>query len=493
MHALHSASNVRVGRERCLGRSLPGEGRGSQRSSAAELLVQTWAVENVADRHAHREDFAVGDEQAGISDDLRQGGVVERHHRDAAGQSLKRRQAEARRGGTGARAICLHSSSVRSGGPAAGGQHAPPGSPVTATRRVLRYMHRLSPDNPTGVHRVAVELTRALTLHAPEGTGIAEPTGIDVRHPRIHRRLLHASWTLAQRPLLERFTGRADVVHPLTPGFPLPSKAPLVSTILDLIPMQSPERHAPRVGVAFERSVRHAAANAAMIIVPSQVIADDVRGLLGVPPSRLRVIPEGVDRSFASPVPPELVTSLCDRWDVVPGRFLLIVGEISDRKNLAVLLAALRGLEDPPTLVVAGARGPLAGDIDGQVVRSGVGQHVRLVGRVSDEELRAVMQSARALIHASVYEGFGLTPVEAMVAGTATIVSSGGSLPEVVGDASLVLDPRDDEGWAAAIRQVCEDDALVGDLVARGPARVADLSWQRTAEQTLAVYEQVWS
>jgi glycosyltransferase involved in cell wall biosynthesis len=103
------------------------------------------------------------------------------------------------------------------------------------------------------------------------------------------------------------------------------------------------------------------------------------------------------------------------------------------------------------------------------------------------------MQSARALLHPSLYEGFGLTPVEGMAAGTPTLVSDAGSLPEVVGDASIVLAPRDVDAWAEAIARVCVDDDLVAGLVRRGRLRVAHLTWASTAARTMAVYEEVWS
>jgi glycosyltransferase involved in cell wall biosynthesis len=370
-------------------------------------------------------------------------------------------------------------------------------------RRVLLYMHRLSVNNPTGVHRFALGLATALTDAAAPDIAVQfwtggqkddpEPAGIDVRHPAIHRRVLHGAWTLAASPALERFTGAADVAHLLTPSFPLPTRAPLVVTVHDLIPFNTPSWHAPHIRFAFERSVRHAARHASMIITPSQVVADDVHEVLGVERERLRVIHEGVDPVFASPVPQSEVDRIARAFDVVPGEFVLTVGEISPRKNCETLFAALSMLARPPVLVVAGARGSQAGDVGAMAAKFGVTERVRLVGRVSDEDLHALMQSARALLHPSLYEGFGLTPVEGMAAGTPTLVSDAGSLPEVVGDASIVLAPRDVDAWAEAIARVCVDDDLVAGLVRRGRLRVAHLTWASTAARTMAVYEEVWS
>ena len=174
------------------------------------------------------------------------------------------------------------------------------------------------------------------------------------------------------------------------------------------------------------------------------------------------------------------------------GEFIIAVGEISPRKNLAMLFQAIADMERPVPLLVVGAPGPYAGDLEGQVAGAGVAGLVRFTGRVADEELRALIQAARVLVHPALYEGFGLPPVEAMAAGTATVVSTAGSLPEVVGGASVLVDPSDVAAWTLALDRVCQDDRLAADLVRLGRARAVTLTWRRASVATLAVYEDVW-
>jgi glycosyltransferase involved in cell wall biosynthesis len=316
------------------------------------------------------------------------------------------------------------------------------------------------------------------------------------RQPRVERRLLHLSWAALHAPPFEAVAGRCDVVHALAPVVPLPTRrAPLVVTVHDLLPLQHPEWYArgPRWGVV--RALRHAADHATRIITPSKRVRSDLAEILGVGPERVDVVPEGVGGAFTGEVEAIALTSVLGRLGLEHGGYAVCVGEIGPRKNLPTLFRALARLrtagEPVPRLVVVGGDGMDAGTVRALPARLGVEDRVVFTGRLPDETLAAVVQGARVLVHASSFEGFGLTPLEAMAAGTAVVVSDAGSLPEVVGDAGLLVDPLDVDGWAAALRRVMTDDDWVATAVVAGRARAAGFTWLAAAEQTWAVYDRV--
>jgi glycosyltransferase involved in cell wall biosynthesis len=161
------------------------------------------------------------------------------------------------------------------------------------------------------------------------------------------------------------------------------------------------------------------------------------------------------------------------------------------------LLLALRrmldrfpDLEPHPRLIVAGAQGWLSESLFGQVHDLRLSQEVAFVGSVSQEELVWLYNAARFLVFPSLYEGFGLPPLEAMACGTPVIASNAGAVPEVVGSAGLLVDPQDVDGWAETMARLWSDETLREDLRARGRERAAQFSWERAARETLAVYRE---
>jgi glycosyltransferase involved in cell wall biosynthesis len=231
------------------------------------------------------------------------------------------------------------------------------------------------------------------------------------------------------------------------------------------------------------RSLRRADA----IVAVSACTAREVAELFGVEPARLEVVPEGVGGRFR-PLPDERLEQVRRRYQL-PARFLLFVGTIEPRKNLPTLLDAWDRMPDRPPLVVAGSWGWRCDDVRERL--EGLGPDLRLLGSIPDEDLPALYNLATCLVHPAWYEGFGLTPLEAMACGTPVVVSSAASLPEVVGDAGLLVDPSDVEGWTAAMRQVCGDENLAASLRAGGLRRAAELSWARAARSTWQVIDRV--
>lgn len=373
------------------------------------------------------------------------------------------------------------------------------------SRRVLLYAHNLAISNPTGIHRYCVDLVSAMAgarrtdlafevwtgRRAGSGGG---DLGVGVRQVPVDRRLLHLAWGAVAAPRLERLTGPADLVHQLLPAFPVPSQAPLVATVHDLLPVQHPEWYRRKERWGFGRAMRMIQQRASKIVVLSDWVARDLVGTLAIEPDRIAVVPGGIHGGFTGPVATDRVAVACRRAGVEPGEFVLSVGAVEPRKNLTTVIEAVassqrhgRGLR----LVVVGADGHDAAQVRAVPQALGAGDAVRFLGRVDDTELRALMAGAVALTHPSWYEGFGFPPLEAMAAGTPVVASNAGSLPEVVGDAGILLPPDDPSAWAGALGRLAGDPQLRESMVAAGRRRAAQFSWEAAAAKTIAVYDAV--
>jgi glycosyltransferase involved in cell wall biosynthesis len=181
----------------------------------------------------------------------------------------------------------------------------------------------------------------------------------------------------------------------------------------------------------------------------------------------------------------------------LPERFILYLGTIEPRKNVATLVRAYARLRNEwpaaPNLVLAGGPGWMYEEVFGMIGRLGLSGHVRLPGFVEGEEQPLWYNAAAVLAYPSLYEGFGLPPLEAMACGTPVIASNAASLPEVVGETGLLVPPLDEQAWTVALRRVLEDDRLAGELRRAGPERAARFSWRRMALETLRCYEDLAS
>ncbi len=231
---------------------------------------------------------------------------------------------------------------------------------------------------------------------------------------------------------------------------------------------------------------------AAIIAVSDQNKNDAIR-YLGCEPERIRVIYEGVSPAFLKPPDPAQVASLQASLRLTGEFILLHVGVCALYKNLEGVLQTLRelrrALRRPVTLLRVG---PSLAPAQRRLARQlGIAGAIREAGIHGDETLPALYQLADCLVFPSLYEGFGLPPIEAMACGLPVIASNRGSLPEILGDAALLVDPEDPVAIARAVQRVLEDAALRQTLRARGFKRSSQFRWEHCAEETLAVYRSV--
>lgn len=340
----------------------------------------------------------------------------------------------------------------------------------TYTRQVLAAMIAGRPD-------------ARLTLYLPAGLR-TDLAGLHVEplpaFPLLGR---HLFW-----PLRLRRSGAAAYFGPVGALPLLGAGVPSVVTAHDMAiyrhPEWFPERQWLSVRVAVPRSMRTADA----VIAVSSSTARDLAELFGLGPERVTVVPEAVSEIFRPLTAAELEGARVQFG--LPERFLLFVSTIEPRKNVDTLLEAWSRLPSRPELVLAGGWGWRHEEVRARLEKW-AGRGVRLLGGVPPERLPQLYNLATALAHPAWYEGFGLTPLEAMACGTPVVAADASSLPEVVGDAGLLVDPGDVEGWTRALERVLEDGELRRQLRARGLERAAGFTWSRTAEVTWRVIDEV--
>ena len=313
-----------------------------------------------------------------------------------------------------------------------------------------------------------------------------------------HARLFtpsHYRWEELTLPV-ELFPLRLDLLH--SPDFVLPTRRAYagVVTVHDLAFLRYPQWLTAKARRYYGR-VRQAVASAERVIAVSECTRRDLLELLDVAEDKVGVIYEAAAPSFRPlHLAPGAHRTLRGRH-LAPRRFILFVGTIEPRKNLPVLLRSFGrmrdrypDLEPHPRLILAGEQGWLSESVLSLVHEMDLAQEVAFIGQVSQEELVWLCNAARFLAFPSLYEGFGLPPLEAMACGTPVVASNAGAIPEVVGSAGLLLDPQDVDGWAEAMARLWTDDVLWGELRAKGLERAAQFSWQRAARETLAVYQE---
>jgi glycosyltransferase involved in cell wall biosynthesis len=291
---------------------------------------------------------------------------------------------------------------------------------------------------------------------------------------------------------LELIRFSLDLLHSTDFIPPLYTTVPTVITVHDLAFLHWPH-FLTKDSAAYYGQIDRAVRHAQHIIVPSESTKQDLTAMLGVPPVKISVIYEAADELFV-PLPFEKTRAEVMQKYGLPASFILFVGTIEPRKNVDGLIRAFHHLRhkygvNDTALVIAGGSGWLYEETLALIRELELEKQVFLVGRVVDAELHKLYVSARCHVHAAHYEGFGLPPLEAMACGTPTIVSNVSSLPEVVGDAALLVNPSNWEEIAVAIHRLLSDDALHAELREKGLQRARHFSWESAARRTMEVYQ----
>jgi glycosyltransferase involved in cell wall biosynthesis len=357
--------------------------------------------------------------------------------------------------------------------------------------RIALVAHQLDPAMATGIARYTRGLAHGLEpLMSVSGDDLVVVTArgcgtVPQRHREIavKRRHLYAGWHFLGLPLVEWLVRDLDLVHVSAPVVRVPTRLPLVVTIHDVLPLTHPQWYSPREIKLFSQCMEWIDRKAAAVVLPTQTIADDVVRTTSIGAGRLCVTGEGVELDHFRSVAKSSVVADCR---LVEGDYLLYLGQVSTRKNVARLVEAAEGCPWP--LVIVGPDGFGAEQVHDAIAASP--HDIRLLGRLSDAEVGALVRGARALVHPSLYEGFGLTVVEAMAVGTPVVVSGAGSLPEVVGSGGLVVTEDSSDAWKSALSQLSKPETLES-LRRAGLERARRWTWEEAASRTLALYREV--
>jgi len=286
-----------------------------------------------------------------------------------------------------------------------------------------------------------------------------------------------------------------DVLHVQFTAPPF-CPCPVVVSIHDLSFEHLPQTFKRRSRTQLRLTVRHSARRAARIISLSEHGRRDIIETYGITAERVSAIPLAAPSHFA-PVQDVRELQRVRHNYGIDGDYILSVGSIQPRKNLARLVqayASLRGNKSAdklPKLVLVGKCGWLYDETLRALEETGVADTVVLTGYVPQEDLPALYSGSLCFVYPSYFEGFGLPPLEAMKCGAPVIVGNKTSLPEVVGDAALAVDPFDVEAIASAMKRVIESPALRDELSIKGQARAKTFDWRETARKTLAIYQEV--
>jgi len=350
-------------------------------------------------------------------------------------------------------------------------------SPAAGVRRYAGELLEALLATGTGMRLTVLGGDRALV---PDGAGyVAEPA-----HPPTN-----LGWALVGLPRAAR-EADVDVLHAPAYTAPLWGTPPVVLTIHDVSYARRPEWYPYRLDLARRAFYRRSARRAAIVLTDSSFSAAEITAAYDIPSDRIIVAPLSVGARFSPGAPGEA----CELPQEISSPFVLHVGDLHERRNLATVVeatvAARRhfGGAAGVSLVLAGVDRGIGDVLCGIARDAGASEAVVLLGPVGEDLLLSLYRCATALVYPSLYEGFGLPALEAMACGTPVIASRAASLPEVVGDAGMLLEPYDVSAWTDAIVRIVNDDDRRADLRARGLARARGFTWTRTARLTLEAY-----
>jgi glycosyltransferase involved in cell wall biosynthesis len=346
--------------------------------------------------------------------------------------------------------------------------------------------------NKAGTARYSLELLKALQAQARDTLEVVELKAAPRQRfpaPGLARKLFVLYWEWLYAPLALPLLARnlkLDLLHCTAP-LPLRPETwsrslPVVTTLHDIFPVSHPEWFSTVMRLRLRRWIDQAIRSSQHVIVSSQFTKGQVSEYLKLPEPKMTVVYLGH-------------SSAANATSAMTAPFLLTVGTLEPRKNLLITLEAYRQLRQTlptaPPLVVVGQRGWGRVTVQDWLDKLGLAQHVRVLHFVPDEQLFGLYAQALALIYPSLAEGFGFPPLEAMACGCPVVVANTSSLPEVVGQAGLLVDPHNAPQIAEALRQILTDPALAERLREAGLVQAQRFTWERCARETRAVYRQV--
>lgn len=373
------------------------------------------------------------------------------------------------------------------------------------------------PSRPVGAGNYIIQLIRAIARRIAINEALPESSQLDglklfIFFQKSRLELLHVGetpnlhlivlpnlppsmrllWEQISLPgLAKRY--QLDLLHSLHYTMPLNYPGRIVVTFHDMTFFLFPHHHTLLKRYIFRFFIRTSSHRAAALIADSESTRQDAIRLVGVPPGKIFTAQLGVTPEFR-PIQDSTILQQARQKYHLPERFLLYVGMIEPRKNLLTLLQAYATIADQMPdyrLVVVGPKGWMVENILQQTGRLNISDKVHFTGYVEQVDLPLIYNMADVFIYPSVYEGFGLPVLEAMACGTPVITSNVSSMPEIVGDAGVLLTPNDSQALARSLLELINGPVIRQELSKKGLERAAAFTWDRTAEKTVAVYRHV--
>jgi alpha-1,3-rhamnosyl/mannosyltransferase len=354
----------------------------------------------------------------------------------------------------------------------------------------------------TGIGHYTFELARCLARLAPaDEFELVAPVALELgaadlppnlRAVHVPVNALRRRWWTIGLPLYVR-QNRLTLFHGTNYNVPLWQRCPTVVTIHDLSLMLHAGTHREDLVRRARRRLPTMTRIAARIITDSESVKREITEHLGVAAEKITAVPLAPRRAFR-PVPAAEAHAACRRLGVA-AEFILFVGTVEPRKNLLTLVRAfdelLRTTTLRPQLVIAGQKGWLTDELFAYVERSALKERILFTGYVSDEDLAALYSSCRVSVYPSLYEGFGLPPLEAMACGAPVITSRIPVIMETAEGAARLVTPTDVRELTPALVELLTDEGARTHFAAAGRRRAAEFTWERTAQRTLAIYRAV--
>jgi glycosyltransferase involved in cell wall biosynthesis len=374
-------------------------------------------------------------------------------------------------------------------------------------RLLINGLPLLTPHSGVGYY--TLQLSKALALTSNEvklaffyGLYFSNSMKVKVREPYM------SLWRVAKRSAnsylafqivkdtvfkIASSSRKMDVYHE-TNHIPMPFKGPIVVTMHDLSLHLWPETHPKGRRQHYQRYFYRRLPWATHFITVSESTKKQMVEHLDIKPDKITVTHNGVDNDLRK-MPVQEAEAALSFYGLAYGSYILYVGTLEPRKNISALLEAYSFLPKKTQaafpLILAGGKGWLMDNLEDEIRRLDIASTTVLTGYVPREHLPALYSGATVFVYPSLYEGFGLPPLEAMACGTPVITSNVSSLPEVVGDAGIMVDPYDVKRLRDEIERVLEDSSLRASLGDRGVARAKHFTWENCARQTLDVYNRV--
>ena len=351
----------------------------------------------------------------------------------------------------------------------------------TYIRNLLRHLARTDHSTEYVLLCGEADLGVAAQL-GPNFRGVLEPS------PNYSlREQVHVPWVLRRE--------RPDLYH--APHYVLPAgvRCPSVVTIHDCIHLMFPQYLPNRLAYAYARAQMWSAARRSdCILTVSEASKRDILHLFNVPPEKIVVVYNAIDSHFSVTPSEEAVSRVRERYQL-DHKFVLYVGNIKPHKNLVRLIEAFHQLRQGELadlkLLIIGDQISKLPSLRRAVHRHKLHKQVRFLGYVADDQLAILYRLASVFVFPSLYEGFGLPPLEAMASGTPVVASNVSSLPEVVGDAAVLVNPYDVDAIVDGLRRVLTDPALAAGMSRKGIERAREFSWERSVAKTWAVYQTI--